>query len=84
MCRLLHKPSIFQNLDTGCFGDTHDKYDQQMKLTSQPISAQCCVSYRNQSKQMIGFYMKRNTGLKWVYRKLQLWTKYLKGPLDFI
>ena len=36
-----------------------------------PISAQFCVSYRNQylfcrAKQMTGFSTKRNTGLKWV------------------
>ena len=34
------------------------------------MSAQCCISYKNQSfdlqcNQMTGFYMKCNTGLKW-------------------
>ena len=34
------------------------------------ISAHCCVSHRNQSfcpaKQMPGFYIERNAGLKWI------------------
>ena len=40
---------------------------------NQPTSAQCCISYRNQSfdlqckvNQLAGLSMKCNTGLKWL------------------
>ena len=40
-------------------------------LALKPISAQCCIPYRNQSlglhnKSNDWFYMKSNIGLKWV------------------
>ena len=40
-------------------------------IAFQPISAQCCTLYKTSPllclvKQMAGFYMKRNTKLKWV------------------
>ena len=48
-------------------------------LIFQLISAKCCVSCRNRSfffcrpKQMIGFYMKCNSGPKWVNNLTLLW-----------
>ena len=50
------------------------KREKLLSVTQHKIhnSAQCCVSYRNQSflfcfaKLMTGFYMKRNIGQEWV------------------
>ena len=40
------------------------KFKQKLIKSSQLNADLCCISYRNQSFDLFGFYMKCNTGLK--------------------